>query len=142
MNTETKQRLLEFMDGRFLCVLSTVDPSSRPESALVAYSVGTGLELMIGTSKLSRKAKNISSNGAVAVVIGDETGEVQYEGRAVIIKKAEYDQLVREGRFKQLAGSAKYRDDPDQIWLRIKPDWVRFIEHGQPDKIEEFTEFV
>ncbi len=141
MSNDNKQKLQEFMNTRFLGVISTVDHNSRPESAFVGYSVGAGFEVIVGTSKFSRKAKNILSNDSVALVVADETGEVQYEGRASQIEKSEYEALIEKGRFKQLEGSAKYRNDPDQVWLKIQPTWIRFIEHGEPDRVEEFTEF-
>ena len=129
--------MLEFMSARSLCVISTVDQNCKPESAMVAY-VHDGLELYIGTSNKSRKFKNILENGSVAVVIADLTGEVQYEGQAQIVSN---DDLVANEAVKNLPGFTKYRDDPDQSYVHITPTWIRFIEHGEQDNVEEFTEF-
>ena len=141
----SRQELKTFMEARFLCVISTVSEDSRSESAYVGYTSNDGHEIIIGTSNLSRKYKNLTQNKSVSVVIADTTGEVQYEGEAEILSGEEYENLVTEGRFKALPGLGKYRDDPTQIYIKIKPIWIRFILHGPQgagaDQITEFTEF-
>lgn len=141
MNKADKQALIEFMDARFLCVISTVTEDLQPESAFVGYSSNNQQEVIVGTSNKSRKFKNILQNKSIALVIADMTGEVQYEGEVEIITRVDYEKLVVDGNFKQLAGFDKYRDDPTEIVLKIKPTWIRFIVHGETDKITEFTEF-
>lgn len=141
MNTAIKQDALAFIAERFLCVISTVGADYKPESAMVAYCSNVAHELIIGTSNKSRKFKNIEQNRAVAVVIADQIGEVQYEGEAEIIVPADYEALLTSGRFEKLPGFDKYRGDPTQVYVLIKPTWMRFIVHGQPDQITEFTEF-
>ncbi|HEY9711904.1 MAG TPA: pyridoxamine 5'-phosphate oxidase family protein [Chroococcales cyanobacterium] len=140
MNTKTQQ-LQEFMEVRFLCVISTVGEDSRPESAYVGYTSNAHREIIIGTSNQSRKYQNVTRNKSVAIVIADTTGEVQYEGEAEVITPDTYDKLIAENSFKALPGLEKYRNDPTQVYLHVRPTWVRFILHGDPDQIEEFTEF-
>ncbi|HVX48365.1 MAG TPA: pyridoxamine 5'-phosphate oxidase family protein [Candidatus Saccharimonadales bacterium] len=141
MSGTSKQELVEFMEKRFLCVLSTVNKDGRPESAFVGYVSSRNQEIIIGTSNKSRKFKNITGNKSVAVVIADQTGEVQYEGQAEVLTGLDYESLVSEGRFGKLPGLDKYRNDPTQVYLLIKPTWIRFILHGEADQITEFTEF-
>ena len=145
MNNDVKQQVLEFMQKRFLCVISTVGKNSKPESAMVAYVSSDKFELIIGTSNLSRKYQNILQNNSVAVVIADTTGEVQYEGEAEILTSADYELLLAAGQVQKLAGFDKYRSDPAQVYLRLTPTWIRFIVHGpsgeDADQITELTEF-
>ena len=141
MNPEVKQAMIKFMDERFFCVISTVGADARPESAFVAYVSNDAHEIMIGTSNLSRKFKNLTQNKSVAIVIADLTGEVQYEGQVELLTTQAYEALLHEGKVKKLSGFDKYRNDPTQVYLKITPTWIRFTVHGEADQITEFTEF-
>jgi general stress protein 26 len=134
-----KDKMLAFLAERKYCVISTVDTNGKPESAFVAYS-SEGLELFIGTSNKSRKFANLLKNPSVAVVIADETGEVQYEGQAKVVNPENFSE-VEESHLSKIPGSRKYRDDPTQEYIHISPTWIRFLEHGETDNMEEFTEF-
>lgn len=137
----TKDMMLEFMTARALCVISTVGSDSRPESAIVGFSHTEQLELIIGTSNKSRKYANLSQNQHVAVVIGDEGGEVQYEGRAEILPNDQYRDMVEQAHIAKLPGAAEYRENPDQVYVKISPVWIRFLKHGDGGGMQEFTEF-
>jgi nitroimidazol reductase NimA-like FMN-containing flavoprotein (pyridoxamine 5'-phosphate oxidase superfamily) len=141
MKTADEKEMMAFMEERFLCVLSTVNEQGRPEAAFVGYVSCRDHEIVVGTSNKSRKFKNIQQNKSVAVVIADQTGEVQYEGEAEVITGSDYEALVAEGHFGKLPGLDKYRNDPTQVYIRIRPTWIRFIVHGNTDQISEFTEF-
>lgn len=132
-----KDKMLEFMSGRQLCVISTVGADTKPESAMVAY-IHNDFELFIGTSNTSRKFQNLLINPSVAVVIADLEAGVQYEGQATVI---ENEALADDSLIKYLPGYEKYRNDPTQVYIHVKPTWIRFTEHGETDKVEEFTEF-
>lgn len=134
-----KDKMLTFMAGHKHCVISTVDSNSKPESAFVAFS-NNELDIFIGTSSQSRKFRNLTANPAVAIVIADQSGEVQYEGAAHVVEAHEISE-VEKRHFTKLPGSATYRNDPNQQYIKISPTWIRFIQHGEPDIIEEFTEF-
>jgi general stress protein 26 len=137
----TLQGMTAFLKERPFCVLATVSAAARPEAAFVAYSSNTELEIIIGTSNNSRKYENIVKNKSAALVVADSDGEVQYEGDVDVISGQDYEALMAAGRFEKLAGFDKYRDDPTQVYLRIHPTWIRFILHGDTDRVEEFTEF-
>jgi nitroimidazol reductase NimA-like FMN-containing flavoprotein (pyridoxamine 5'-phosphate oxidase superfamily) len=139
MNREDE--LKAFLAERFLAVIATASTNAKPEAAYVAYVSGPQHQLVIGTSNKSRKYKNISENSSVAVVIADTSGEVQYEGGVEILNREDYESLVAAGTLPKLAGLDKYRDDPTQVYLKITPSWIRFITHGDPDIVTEFTEF-
>lgn len=134
-----KDKMLDFLKEHIFCVISTVGPNNRPESAFVAFS-NVGTDLYIGTSNESRKFANLTTNPSVAVVIADERGEVQYEGHAKVVDPQNFSK-VEEEHLSKIPGSSKYRDDPTQEYLHITPTWIRFIEHSESDNMEEFTEF-
>lgn len=136
-----KNNMLEYLAGHDFCVISTVDSQSQPESAFVGLSFNANLEIVIGTSKNSRKAKNILQNNRVAIVVGNLKGTVQYEGTAEELSYEDCEALVRERNFTKLPKLDKYREDPTNTWIKIKPTWIRFTQHGPEDRIEEFTEF-
>lgn len=134
-----KDKMLAYISERKFCVISTVDQSGKPESAFVAFT-NSGLDLFVGTSSKSRKFANLVANPSVAVVIADETGEVQYEGQATVVDAQNYSE-VEQNHLSQIPGSDKYRNDPTQEYVHITPTWIRYIQHGDQDSMEEFTEF-
>lgn len=136
-----KDQVAAFLGNFMFCVMATVAGDGKPEAAFVGFRHNQMLELLIGTSRLSRKYQNLQQNSHVALVFADTSGEVQYEGTATEVSPEEYDQLIATGQFEALPGTDKYRKDPDQVYLKVMPTWVRFIQHGENDLIEEMTEF-
>jgi general stress protein 26 len=134
-----KDKMLSFLTERKFCVISTVDSNGQPESAFVAFT-NDGLDIFIGTSNKSRKFANLTANPSVAIVIADETGEVQYEGQATVVDRQNYSE-VEKNHLSQIPGSDKYRNDPTQEYVHVTPTWVRYIEHGDTDQIEEWSSF-
>lgn len=141
MNEDTKQALIAFMAERSFGVIATASTEAKPEAAFVGVVSSSDLELVIGTSNKSRKFQNIQQNKSIALVMADMTGEVQYEGEVEVITPDAYDELIAAGTFKKLGGYDKYRNDPSQVYLHIRPTWIRFIVHGENDQVTEFTEF-
>lgn len=136
-----KDLMHEFMTSRMLCVISTVGADAKPESAIVGFTHTEDFEIVIGTSKKSRKHANLVANPYVAFVIGDSAGEVQYEGHAEILPDDDYQAMVEGGLITKLPGADAYRKDPNQVYVKVTPSWVRFIKHGEGGGMEEFTEF-
>jgi general stress protein 26 len=136
-----KDSILEFMTNHSLCVISTVGQDSKPESAIVGFSHTEQLELIIGTSNKSRKYANLIQNSRVAIVIGDETGEIQFEGEVAILPNDDYKNMVEEAHINKLPGAAEYRENPDQVYLKVRPSWIRFLKHGVGGGLYEHTEF-
>ncbi len=112
----------------------------KPESAIVGFTHTERLELIIGTSNKSRKYANLSQNPHVAVVIGDESGEIQYEGDVEILPNGEYKNMVEEAHIEKLPGAADYREDPSQAYIKVHPTWIRFLKHGENGGLQEYTE--
>lgn len=136
-----KEQVSAFLSQFILGTISTVTPDSKPESAYVGYRHSASLELLIGTSNVSRKFQNLQQNSHVAIVVASTDAEVQYEGTAEVISQEVYDELIATGQFADLPGIEKYRNDPTQVYLKITPTWLRFIQHGETDRVEEMTEF-
>lgn len=135
-----KDEVNSILAEHYLCVMSTVAQDSLPEAAIVGYSHGENLELLIGTSCKSRKYKNLMENPHVAIVIGDETAEVQYEGAARELGGDELQHHLKT-HFAKLPGTTKYLNNPNQRWLLVTPTWLRLLVHGDEDKIEEMSKF-
>jgi general stress protein 26 len=135
-----KDLLLDFMASHPLCVIATVGQDSKPESAIVGFTNTERLELIIGTSNKSRKYANLIQNPHVSIVIGDETGEIQYEGDVEILPNGEYRNMVEEAHIAKLPGAAEYREDPSQVYMKVHPTWIRFLKHGANGGLQEYTE--
>lgn len=136
MSDAVKKEVSDIMAKHVLCVLSTVGPEQKPESAIVGFSHSDNLQLLIGTSSQTRKFANLQTNPHVAVVVGDEEAEVQYEGTVRILSNSEEDGRVR-AHFAKVPGASKYRDDPSQVYLLITPTWLRLTMHEDPNRVEE-----
>ena len=133
--------ILDFMGEHIHCVISTVSDANQPESAMVGFSCNKILEIIFGTSNESRKYKNLLGNPDIAIVIGDSTAEIQYEGLAEVIPQANYTDLIENQHIKKIPGAAKYRDDPHQVYFKVTPKWIRYTQHNETNIINEFTEF-
>lgn len=123
-----KQEILNFIEARLLMTISTVNSAGTPESAVVGFGQTDNFELIFGTSRLSRKTKNILQNDNVSAVIGwDDKGTVQFEGKARMLA---YDEITKyvEPYFQKSPKARKYKDDPDECYFLISPKWIRFTE--------------
>lgn len=130
---------LTFLAERMFAVISSINDQGRPQSAFVGYSNNDKFKFLIGTSKLSRKYKNITANNAVSLVVADTTGELQFEGTAELIDDAEYQRLTSEEGFRGLPGYDLYRNDPNQVFFKLTPTWFRLINHTDGNKTEEYS---
>ncbi len=140
MNVD-KQIILNFIHGYDLCVLSTTNSEGNSESALVGFSENDTFELLIGTTTSSRKYTNIKTNANVSVVIGWNEGIcVQYEGTARILEKGEELDFYLQNHFAKLPGAKKYKDNPEQCYILIKPRWLRYTDtNTSPRLVTEIT---
>lgn len=119
-----------------LAVVATVDPSQRPEAALVSIAALDDGTLIYDTKLNSRKVENLGLNAGVAVVVGwSDNLCLQIEGVADIAvghERAHYGtEYVR-----QLPGS-RALDDEFAV-VTIRPAWVRVYDaRKDPPLIEE-----
>lgn len=131
----------DFMKSQPLCVIATVGADGKPESAIVGFSHTEQLNIIIGTSKKSRKYANVTQNPHVSIVIGNQMAEVQYEGDIEVLAEGDYKEMVENVHIAKLPGAAEYREDPNQAYMKVTPTWVRFLKHGEGGGVQEFTEF-
>ena len=138
-NEEIKNKIREFIKELRLCVISTVHADQNtPESACIAFAETENLELIFGTSNLSRKYKNIQANPDISFVIGwdPSTGTVQYEGVAQELGESETESY-KEMMLLKNKQTEKFRTRSDQRYFIVTPTWIRLVLHTKPDTIHE-----
>jgi pyridoxine/pyridoxamine 5'-phosphate oxidase len=139
---ETLMKLEEVFDivrQKRLAVVSTVQDSGAPESALVGFALTERNEIVFDTLGSSRKAVNIARRAAAALVIGwDNDITVQIEGDArrpqgedLAYAKAAYYREWPDGRARE--------NWPDIAYVVVKPRWLRYANYSGAPVIEEFT---
>lgn len=127
MNANNKI-ILDFLKQHTLAVIATVGTDSKPESAVVGISETEDLEVIFGTSNVSRKYQNLQSNPHVSFTIGwddQDTITVQYEGRAQELSASEIEK-AKAAHLKKIPTSAKFLERPDQRYFKVTPTWVRY----------------
>lgn len=125
---DTKKQILEFMDEHPHMVISSLNNQGKPQSAVVGFGSNSDLQIIFGTSKKSRKARNITKNGSVSVVIGwDDLGTIQLEGAARPLIDDEIDKFT-EVYFIKNPSARLYKDDPDEQYFLITPAWLRYTD--------------
>lgn len=135
-----KPTILDFIRKHDICVLSTVNARSEPQSAVVGFSINDRFELTIGSSSNSRKFQNIQHTPKVSVVIGWDDGiTVQYEGVANVPSG---DELLRyqNEHFARVPDAEKYKDDPSERYIVVKPKWLRYTDcNTEPWEVKELN---
>jgi pyridoxine/pyridoxamine 5'-phosphate oxidase len=120
--------ILEFMSSHELMVISSLNDKGNPQSAVVGFGHTDKMELIFGTSNKSRKLNNIANNPNVSAVIGwDRGGTLQFEGIAQILS-GEDSIKYSEMYFAKNPTARKFRKDPDEVYVLVKPQWIRFTE--------------
>jgi general stress protein 26 len=138
MNDQLKKEILEVMERARWCVMATVDGNSNPEAAIVGFSHNDELELIVGTSSQTRKFANLKANPRIAIAIGDNEAEVQYEGEVTQLDVS-VDAAWMEEHLRQVPAAKFYFEDPDQTWFKVKPHWIRLSVHSAEHRIEEVS---
>ncbi len=123
---DKKKIIYDFLENHKLAVLSTINADGNPQSALVGFGQNENLELFFGTSKLSRKYKNLIQNPKVSVVIGWENSiTLQYEGEAKESNGPELEKF-KEAYFRKNPLAKQFENDPYEVYFKIKPKWIRY----------------
>jgi len=139
---DNTQKIMDYISTQMLGVISTIDPSGKPEAALVAITETEGLKLIFGTDKKTRKYKNLLNNPHVAIVLGTDLKvgvTVQYEGVAKELSSKELEQ-ARDLHLKKNPNSIKFAFKESQTFFMIKPTWVRYSAMAQnPPEMFEMT---
>jgi pyridoxine/pyridoxamine 5'-phosphate oxidase len=126
-----KQGILDFIRKQSLCVLSTVNVTGESESSAVGFSENEDFEIVFGTSSKNRKFQNILQHPKVSVVIGwDDWVTVQYEGSARVLAGGELARY-QKNHFMKLPSAEKYSAHPDEMYVALKPHWLRYTDCNQ-----------
>ncbi len=122
-------------------VISTIGVD-KPEAALVGFASADDLSLVFGTYTTTRKFNNIQKNPNCAIVFGNnEKITLQYEGVASVLEGDELKEY-KNIYFQKTPSSKKYEAHPNQVYLKIKPTWIRYTDYNkEPEMIFEMNFF-
>jgi general stress protein 26 len=137
----TKELVYQFINQQKLGIVSTVNNSNKPESALVGIAISVNLEVVFDTVKTSRKYLNILHNSNVAMVAGwsDEV-TVQYEGTAEVLGDDREADNLREVYFRAYPdGRERAETWPGLVHIKITPRWIRYSNFNEPQLIKELV---
>jgi len=126
-----KHDVLSFIQNHQLMLLATTHVDGRPEAAVVEFAETEDLGVIFDTLKTSRKYANLKRDPRIAVVIGwDEAKTVQLEG---VVEELAGDSLARaqEIYFAKNPRAKKWADNPDIVYMEIKPTWIRYTDLNQ-----------
>lgn len=127
-----KSKITEILRDNQLCVISTVEKGSdQTESAVIAFAEREDFSLLFGTSNLSRKYKNISTNNKVSFVIGwdPKVGTVQYEGVAREVSESELSEITEILVLKNIQNQ-KFVGLPGERYFVVTPTWIRLTDRS------------
>jgi pyridoxine/pyridoxamine 5'-phosphate oxidase len=132
--------LFHFVAKSKLGVLSSIDFSGKPQSALVGFAVTEKLEIIFDTVKSSRKYSNLIARPECAFVFG-WSGEqtVQYEGIAEELA-GESLRRYQDIYFRVWPDGPARLSWPGIVYFVVRPTWVRYSDFDQsPPLIQEFS---
>ena len=137
MQANEKQKILNFLKGHKLGVISTVN-SNRPEAAAIDFSETSAMEIIFTTLTGYRKYKNLLKNSKIAFVVGGEENiTLQYEGVAEELSRAAFKKYYKR-HIQKNPVEKKFAAMPEARFFRVKPIWLRFSDFtAQPSKIFE-----
>jgi len=124
---EQIEKIRKFIDEHKLAVVSTVNKDSKPESAVVGFSVTSDFKLIFGTFSSSRKYSNLQSNSEVSFVIGWDQGKtVQLEGTASEISEPKKIDEAIVNHLSKIPSAAKFLRRVDERLFEVTPVWIRY----------------
>jgi pyridoxine/pyridoxamine 5'-phosphate oxidase len=135
----TLEQVFDIAKRKRLLVVSTVDESGAPESALMGFALTEANEIVFDTFGSSRKAVNLAGNPQAALVIGwDEQVSLQIEGLArwpigddLASTKLAYFSKWPDGRAREAWSDIAY--------VVVRPTWIRYSNYAaDPPEVQEF----
>jgi hypothetical protein len=140
---EELKTALTFAAGQRLAVLSTVSPSSAPQSALMGVAVTPDFEIVFDTLRSTRKYTNLCANPRVALVIGCTSEvSVQYEGVAEELSGNALEKKYLPIYFAAFPDGPDRRSWPGMTYFVVRPKWIRYCDYGQrPPMLREFQKW-
>lgn len=135
----TLDDVFKFIHKHELMVVSTVDPTGAPESAVVEFGEYGDRNLVIDTLTTSRKFRNLTTNDKASLVIGwDNDITVQINAVAHLLDGDELEQAKRL-YFEKNQRAKKWENRENVAYLGFVPTWIRYSDVDQnPWMIEEF----
>jgi pyridoxine/pyridoxamine 5'-phosphate oxidase len=135
----TLEEVFDIARGKRFVVVSTVDQSGAPESALMGFALTQAKEVVFDTLSTSRKAVNLARNPAAALVIGwDDNISLQIEGMA---RRPVGDDLARAkaAYFGEWPDGRARENWPNIAYVVVRPKWIRYSNYSGAPVVEEFT---
>lgn len=126
----TKEDIFNELNSNDVIVVSTNGSDGYPQSAVVGFGQTDELELIFGTHRTSRKAKNIQQNPKVSAVTITKKVTIQYEGTARLLS-GEESETYANIYYKESPAAAKYKDEPNECYFLITPKWIRITNISQ-----------
>ncbi len=132
MTTEQKDKIFNFLKNTKIAVMATNSPDRLyPESAVITLSETSDLHLIINSSKLSRKNKNIRDNNKVSVAMGfdwETMQTLQIEGNAHIMTDEVRASNMIDYHFNRNPHLLGYRGKADREFIEVVPKWIRYTD--------------
>jgi hypothetical protein len=126
--------ILKFLRSHRLAVEASISSGASPQAALVGYGITDDLEIVFDTLDSSRKAQNLRSHPAIALVIGGwlagDERTVQYEGVAMEAS-GELLERARPHYWAAWPEVASHAAWPGLTWFVISPRWLRYSDFQQ-----------
>ncbi len=133
-----KKSVLKILKSNDLCVLSTVTPDGKSQSALMAYTIKDDFTILMNTEATTRKVQNIIENNNVSLVVGGFKGDpsIQIDATARIAD----NQQAQEAQQYMLSQNPELSNyfAPNGRFIIITPDWLKYSDYSQnPPEIKE-----
>lgn len=142
MNTEQKGKIFDFLKNNKIAVMATHSKDRPyPESAVITLSETPDLHIIINSSNMSRKNKNILENNKVSLALGFDwqtMQTVQIEGNAHILTDEGKIAKIIDHHFDVNPHLLGYRGKEDREFIEVVPKWIRYndIAKGEVWEVE------
>jgi len=118
-----------FLRKHHTAVVSTLHSDKEGvESAVVSFAETPDLEIIFGTSNLTRKYKNLQSDSHISFVVGwsSYTGSLQFEGLAREMSPDQIKSFETLLTKKNILNKI-FLHKKNQKWFIVKPTWARLL---------------
>ena len=146
---EIINRAKDFLAKNKLCVVSTISPESKPQSAVCLYIADDDMNFYFVTRSQTRKVSNLRSNKNVALVIGTELAPftIQAEGNAEPVSGNSYDEFMN--KFKERPDMQALYSGPflmlpgaDFTVFKVSTNWLRYMELNPATGEESYYQII
>ncbi len=134
----TLEQIFDIARPKRYLVVSSANKSGAPEAALMGFALTPANEIVFDTLSTSRKAVNLASNPAAALVIGwDDNISLQIEG---VARRPVGDDLAsaKAAYFRQWPDGRARENWPNIAYVVVQPKWIRYSNYSGAPIVEEF----